>query len=151
MNSKINAAASPPALPTVLYAFRLRLLKLLLCCGFGALCLVWFFETWTARVAPIDRVAYPSMIVIFLLACMLLVTHPASLEHVDRVSFATFASYMVLHAQPVLLAGMDTYTLASLAQWFPLVYTAAFFFLGTRRALIVSAIIYLSVCVPYIV
>ena len=46
---------------------------------------------------------------------------------------------------------MDTYTLASLAQWFPLVYTAAFFFLGTRRAIIVSALIYLSVLVPYTV
>jgi diguanylate cyclase (GGDEF)-like protein len=44
---------------------------------------------------------------------------------------------------------MDTYALASLTQWFPLVYTAAFFFLGTRRAIVVSTLIYMSVLVPY--
>jgi diguanylate cyclase len=134
---------------TILHAFRLRLLKLLLCFGIAALSLVWFFETSTARLVPIDRIAYPTMIVVFALACVLLFMRPAVLEHVEQVSFATFAIYIVVHAQPALLAEMDTYTLASLAQWFPLVYTAAFFFLGTRRAIIVSTLIYLSVCIPY--
>jgi diguanylate cyclase (GGDEF)-like protein len=137
--------------PPILRAFRLRLLKLLLCCGAGALVLVWFFEACTAGVAPIDRVAYPAMISIFSLSCLLLFARPSLLEHVERASFATFASYLVLHAQPVLFTDADRYTLASLAQWFPLVYTAGFFFLGTRRAILVSALIYLSVSVPYAV
>lgn len=151
MKPMANVVVTPPAPSTVLHAFRLRLLKLLLCCGIAAISLIWFFEASTARLAPIDRVAYPTMIAIFSLSCLPLFVQPGMLEPIERVSFATFAIYIVVHAQPVLLAEMDTYTLASLAQWFPLVYTAAFFFLGTRRAILVSTLIYLSVLVPYAV
>jgi diguanylate cyclase (GGDEF)-like protein len=144
MKPRADTATSP-----ILHAFRLRLLKLLLCCGVGALTLVWFFEASTSGLAAIDRVAYPTLITIFALSVVLLLVKPSMLEHIERAAFATFASYVVLHAQPVLLTGADRYTLASLAQWFPLVYTAAFFFLGTRRAIVVSALIYLSVSLPY--
>lgn len=151
MKPMADVIAPPSVPPTVLHAFRLRLLKLLLGCGIGAISLIWLFEVWTARLAPIDQVAYPTMIAIFSLACWLLFVGPGVLEQVERLSFATFAVYIVLHAQPMLLVATDTYTIASLAQWFPLVYTTAFFFLDTRRAILVSVLIYLSVLVPYLV
>jgi diguanylate cyclase (GGDEF)-like protein len=129
--------------------FRLRLLKLLLLCGSGAIGLIWVFEAWTNRVSSIDRVAYPTMIAIFSAACIALVVRPGTLKQVERLCFVTFAAYMVLHAQPSALAGVDIYNLASLAQWFPLIYAAAFFFLDTRQAMLVSGLVYLSLLVPY--
>ncbi|MBC8078633.1 MAG: GGDEF domain-containing protein [Chloroflexales bacterium] len=64
------------------------------------------------------------------------------------MSFATFAAYMVLSAQPTMHMDGEAYKIASLAQWFPLVYTAAFFFLDTRRATLVSGFVYVSIVIP---
>jgi diguanylate cyclase len=133
---------------TVLHAFRLRLLKLLLICGSTSIALIWLFEGSAGRVSPIDRVAYPAMLVIFAACSIMLLVRPNWLEVMERLSFATFALYVILHAQPITLAGVSTYTDASLAQWFPLVYTAAFFFFETRQAVIVSILVYLSVLGP---
>jgi diguanylate cyclase (GGDEF)-like protein len=146
-----NAVDAPAVADTVLHTFRLRLLRLLLLSGICAIVAVWLFEGWTDRLAPIDRIAYPTMIAIFSLSCLMLFFRSAALEPIERLSFTTFAVYVVLHAQPVVLGEMDIYTLASLSQWFPLVYTAAFFFLSTRRAILVSSLIYLAVLVPYTV
>jgi diguanylate cyclase (GGDEF)-like protein len=129
--------------------FRLRLLKLLLLCGIGAIGLVWFFEAWTDHLISLDRFAYPIMIALFSVSWVLLFVRPSLLEKVERLSFASFAGYIVVHAQPFALKGIDTYTLASLAQWFPLVYTAAFFFLSTRYAIVGSVLVYLSLLIPY--
>jgi diguanylate cyclase (GGDEF)-like protein len=148
----MSASIGPsPTSSAVLYTFRLRLLKLLLLCGMGAIGLVWFFEAWTAHLISFDRFAYPIMIVLFSISWVLLLVWPSLLEKVERLSFATFASYIVFHAQPFALDGIDTYTLASLTQWFPLVYTAAFFFLSTRHAIVGSVLVYLSLLIPYIV
>ena len=98
-----------------------------------------------------DRVAYPMMLVMFVACGFVLLLRPGQLELMERLSFATFATYIVLHAQPIAFAGTSTYTDASLAQWFPLVYTAAFFFLETRHAVQASMLIYLSVMIPNLV
>jgi predicted signal transduction protein with EAL and GGDEF domain len=146
MSKAINALAiRPPFLQTL----ELRLLKLLLLCGSGAIALVWFGEARAARISPIDQVAYPLMIAIFLASCSVLFLQPRLLEYIERLSFATFAMYIVVHAQPMTLATMDSYEFASLVQWFPLVYTAAFFFLTTRQAILVSILVYLSMVGPY--
>ncbi|HEU5098864.1 MAG TPA: GGDEF domain-containing protein [Roseiflexaceae bacterium] len=89
------------------------------------------------------------MIAFFSISWVLLFVRPNLLELVERLSFATFASYIVVHVQPFVLEGVDTYTLASLAQWFPLVYTAAFFFLSTRHAIVGSVLVYFSLLIPY--
>jgi diguanylate cyclase (GGDEF)-like protein len=146
----MSKAAHPLTVrPTLLHTLRLRLLKLLLLCGSGALAFVWFVEAGAAHISPIDSVAYPCLITIYLISCSILFLRPGLLEHIERLSFATFAIYIVLHAQPTALVTMDAYEFASLAQWFPLVYTAAFFFLTTRQAMLVSVLVYLSMLVPY--
>lgn len=141
----------PATSSTVLHAFRLRLLRLLLVCGSLSIALIWLFESTTGQVSPMDRVAYPMMLVIFVVCGIVLLLRPGQLELMERLSFATFATYIVLHAQPLAFAGTSTYTDASLAQWFPLVYTAAFFFLETRHAVQASILIYLSVMIPNLV
>jgi diguanylate cyclase (GGDEF)-like protein len=135
--------------PTTLHTLRLHLLKLLLLCGSCAITFLWFVEAGAARLSPIDRFSYPFMIAIFLVCCSMLFLRPSVLEHIERLSFATFAIYIVVHGQPVLLASMASYEFASLTQWFPLVYTAAFFFLNTRQAILVSVLVYLSIMLPY--
>jgi len=146
MSKAVNSLGSrPPFLQTL----KLRLLKLLLLCGSGTIAFLWCVEVSAARINPIDRVAYPMMITIFLASCSVLFVRPSTLGYIERLSFATFALYIVIHAQPITLAAMDSYEFASLVQWFPLVYTAAFFFLTTRQAIVVSVLVYLSIVMPY--
>jgi diguanylate cyclase (GGDEF)-like protein len=151
MKQTLAASDILTALPSVLHAFRLRLLKLLLTCGCASIALIWLFEGAAGRVSTIDRIAYPALLVIFAVCGMMLFIQPKQLELLERVCFATFAIYVTVHAQPIALADLSTYANASLAQWFPLVYTAAFFFLPTRHAVIISILIYLSVLVPNLV
>jgi diguanylate cyclase (GGDEF)-like protein len=146
----MSRAINPLAIrPPFLQTLKLRLLKLLLICGSGAIALLWFAEASTARISPIDRVAYPLMITIFLASGSVIFLQPHALEYIERLTFATFAIYIVVHAQPPTLATMDSYEFGSLVQWFPLVYTAAFFFLTTRQAILVSILVYLSIVMPY--
>jgi diguanylate cyclase (GGDEF)-like protein len=121
----------------------------LLIFGSAALVFIWIIEAKAARISPLDALAYPLMIAIFSISCSILFLRPSALELIERVTFATFAIYIILHAQSVTLTTMDSYEFASLAQWFPLVYAAAFFFLTTRQAILVSVLAYLSMLVPY--
>ena len=151
MKTLLAFGGIPATSSTILYAFRLRLLKLLLICGSLSIALVWLFESARGLVTPMDQVAYPLMLVIFVVCGVILLLRPSQLERMERLSFATFALYIVLHAQPAGLSGLSTYADASLAQWFPLVYTAAFFFLETRHAIQVSILIFLSVMIPHLI
>ena len=147
----IDTLALVPTASTNLYAFRLLLLKVILICGSGAVALMWFFEAQANKVTPFDRVAYPVIILLFSICCICLFTRPSTLAWIERLSFAAFALFMVLTAQPALQMGKQAYEIASLAQWIPLVYTAAFFFLDTRRSILVSGFVYLAVLLPYFV
>jgi diguanylate cyclase len=144
-----KAVNSLAAQPTPLDILRLRLLKLLLLSGSGAIAFMWRIESWADHISIIDHVAYPLMILIFLVSAGILFLRPNLLERVERLTFATLAIYIVAHAQPGTHTNMQSYEFASLAQWFPLVYTAAFFFLNTRQAILVSALVYMSIMFPY--
>jgi diguanylate cyclase (GGDEF)-like protein len=148
MKSTFALDDTPTVSSRVLRAFRLRLLKLLLACGSASIALLWLFEGAAGRVAPVDRFAYPVLLSVFVLCGALLFIRPQWLELCEQLCFAIFALYMIAHAQPVALVGFSTYVNASLAQWFPLVYAAAFFFLSTRQAIIVSVLIYLALLLP---
>src|SRR3712207_6601806 len=80
----------PVVLSSVLHAFRLRLLKLLLGFGSASIILVWLFEGAAGQVAAIDRIAYPLMIVVFVLCGIGLILRPKNLVIFERLSFATF-------------------------------------------------------------
>lgn len=140
---------SPAETPTVLYIFRLQLLRLLLICGVSATLLLWVTEVSAAKIIPLDLIAYPVMTVILSIVCVMLFLRPQMLEQLEAISFTTFTVYVVFHAQPLIMIGNELYPLASLILWFPLVYTSAFFFLSARRALLVSGLVYLSVLIPY--
>ncbi len=136
---------------TTLHMLKLRLLRLLL--GFGALAVIgtWAFEVWSGRINLIDRVAYPAMTLLFIGYFCATLLWPARLKALELLSFGTLALYIIINLQAIifkLLPEIDIYTLATFAQWFPLVYTAAFIFLDTRQAIMISAVIYLSLLSP---
>jgi diguanylate cyclase (GGDEF)-like protein len=135
---------------TTLFPLRLRLLKLLLAFGTLAILLTWCFEAWSERISPVDRVAYPLMVALFIAYFITIKLRPVILKKIELLSFATFAGYAIVNLQFIIYHAdtHDIYTVATFAQWFPLVFTSAFIFLETRHAIIISICIYLSLLVP---
>lgn len=145
-----SSPASPAGAPTTLSPLKLRLLKLLLSFGTAAVALTWLFEAYTGRLVSTDRAAYPIMIALFIANIIMIQLRPAVLPVAELLSFGTFAGYVIINLQIFVnrLPDVDMYAFATFAQWFPLVYTAAFIFLETRQAIIISIIIYLSLLAP---
>jgi diguanylate cyclase (GGDEF)-like protein len=146
-----SSPASPAGTPATLHPLKLRLLKLLLSFGTVAVAITWFFETYTGRINATDRVAYPTMIVLFLVYLIMIYLRPSVLPVAELLSFSTFAGYIIIYLQLMLMGlhpNADLYELATFGQWFPLVYTAAYIFLETRHAMFISILIYLSLLVP---
>jgi hypothetical protein len=99
------------ASPSVLHAFRLRLLKLLLTCGCASIVLVWLFEGAAGRVSTIDHIAHPALLVTFALCGMMLFIQPRQLELLERVYFAIFAIILLcMRSQSLLLTSVRTRT-----------------------------------------
>jgi len=151
-----HGSSTPSKSPTsfaTLFPLRLRLLKLLLAFGTLAIVLTWCFEAWYERISPVDRIAYPTMVTIFIAYFVTIKLRPAILKIVELLSFATFACYVIVNLQFIIYRGnsLDIYALATFAQWFPLVYTSAFIFLETRQAIIISICIYLSLLLPSLI
>ena len=60
------------------------------------------------------------------------------------------AGYIIIHVQTMIFEKQSNqiyYDVATIPQWFPLVYTSAFVFFETRRAVKTSIVIYLSILV----
>ncbi len=151
MNNFPLPHATPTGSFTTLHLLKLRLLKLLLAFGAVAVLGTWAFEVWSGRINLIDQVAYPAMSLLFISYFCATLLWPARLKTLELLSFGTLAFYIVVNLQAIifkLLPEIDIYTLATFAQWFPLVYTAAFIFLDTRQAIMISAVIYLALLAP---
>lgn len=136
-----------------LHPFKLLVLKMLLSIGTLAILLIWPFEIYTGRLVWIDAIAYPIILTVCLASLALIQLRPKLLGIAEHLAFFTFASYMIVQLQSIIFGfQQDTavYSLATLAQWFPLVYTTAFIFFDARRAMIISAGIYLSFLIPII-
>jgi diguanylate cyclase (GGDEF)-like protein len=150
MKRRSASPSTGPTKITTLFPLRLRLLKLLLAFGTLAIVITWCFEIWSERISPIDRIAYPTMVTLFVAYFITIKLRSRILKIVELLSFATFAAYVIVNLQFIIYRGdsLDIYTLATFAQWFPLVYTSAFIFLETRQATIISICIYLSLLLP---
>jgi diguanylate cyclase (GGDEF)-like protein len=136
---------------TTLHMVKLRLLKLLLIFGTLAVLGTWIYEAWVGRIILIDAIAYPAMATLFVSYFIAVQLRPAWLTWLEKLSFTTLAVYVIVYLQVIIFGDqpqVDIYSLATFAQWFPLVYTAAFIFLETRQATIISVFIYLSLLIP---
>jgi diguanylate cyclase len=139
--------------PAALHAVKLRSLKILLLFGSVAILLIWISEAWSGRLMVIDRFAYPVMVAVFGCAFFAIQYRPAVLPIAEKAAFLTLVLYINLLVQ-LIISGyeptLNIYTLSTIAQWFPLVYIAAFIFLETRNAIIASIAIYLSMLIPIV-
>jgi diguanylate cyclase (GGDEF)-like protein len=144
----------PPGTSVALHTFRLRVLKLLLTFSTLAIIMIWPVEVYTHRLAWLDGVAYPLMLLVFLSSLIMVYIRPRLLTIAERASFWVFAIYATAQLQGIIIdiqSPKAIYSLATILQWFPLVYTAAFIFFNTRQAVTISGLIYASMLIPIIV
>ncbi|NNJ13186.1 GGDEF domain-containing protein [Chloroflexales bacterium ZM16-3] len=77
---------------------------------------------------------------------------PTLLTKAERkVSFLTFSLYVIVQLLSIVLdlqPDSSLYSIATLAQWLPLVYITAFIFFETRQAISMSILIYTALLVP---
>lgn len=145
---------APESATVTLHPFKLRVLRILLALGSIFLVIIWVFETSSNLITLIDRVAYPAMITIFLTSLTIIIIRPHMLHRVEWICFGAFAAYVsssffgvILNIEP----SSSFYSLATLTQWLPLVYIAAFMFFDMRQAIIASILFYLMILVATIV
>lgn len=138
---------------TTLHSVKLRSLKVLLVFGSAAIIMIWISEASAGRIMVIDQFAYPVMLTIFLTTLAAIQLRPHFLPIAESISFLTLVAYINILIQ-LIISGyeptLNIYTLSTIAQWFPLVYICAFFFLETRNAIIASAVIYASMLIPVV-
>jgi diguanylate cyclase (GGDEF)-like protein len=136
---------------TTLHSVKLRSLKVLLIFGSAAILMIWISEVLAGRIMIIDQYAYPVMLTIFVTTFVVIQLRPQLLPIAEIVSFLTLVAYINILIQLIISGyepALNIYTLSTIAQWFPLVYICAFFFLETRNAIITSAVIYASMLIP---
>jgi diguanylate cyclase len=137
---------APHSARITLYPFKMRVLRILLILGSAALVIIWAFESCSGLITLIDRVAYPSMIAIFLTSLVALLARPRMLPIIEWVCFSAFAAYVIASFFHIILdigPHISLYNVATLVQWLPMIYIAAFIFFSTRHAMSMSALIYL--------
>ncbi len=105
--------------------------------------MVWWLERASGLITDWDRILLPSMAAITLLNGLLLWVRPQWHMTLKLVSTLTLNIYLVITLQSTLHFGEEAeawYQFATGMHWLPLGYGAAFVFLNTRAALIVSGI-----------
>jgi len=147
------ADAPPQSALAILHAFKLRILRTLLILGSIFLAIIWGFESSAKLITPIDRYAYPIMIVIFLTNLIVLATRPQLLLLTEWISFGTFTGYVLSSFFQIIInidPDITFYNIGTLAQWLPLTYIMAFMFFDTRQAMNASILVYMIILVATI-
>lgn len=133
-----------------LQPFQLRVLKILLSIGTTAVLLIWIFESFTDRLITFDAIAYPIMVVMFSCCLVTIQLRPRLVTPVGQLAFYVLAGYITIHVQRMIFEEQSDqvyYDVATIPQWFPLVYTSAFVFFETRRAVKTSIVMYVSILI----
>jgi diguanylate cyclase (GGDEF)-like protein len=129
-----------------------RLLKIIAGLGIVVILLMWASQSWLLKYAnPIDRVAYPSLIVLLLGSILILCFWRQGYPIAASCSVGGFAVYCAIYLQAIIYGYepiREHCNLPELAQCFPLVYIAAFIFLQRRQSVLVSISVYLSLFLP---
>lgn len=134
-----------------LQPFKLRVLKLLLLLTGVSILAVWTLERFTGLIIQIDNIAYPILAMLSFVSLIALSIWPRLLNIAEWISFISFSAYMIAQILSTafgLQRDTSLYSITSLAQWFPLIYIAAFIFFNTRQAISLSIAIYLLFLLP---
>ena len=137
-----------------LQPLQISLLKIILGLASCLIPVIWIYESQVLRyVNPIDLVAYPTLIGLFVASMMALQLRPQLYNTVALISVGAFVIYYSTCLQAIIYGYepvRDSYNVAGCAQWFPLVYTTLFMFMQRDRAMLASMVLYGSILLPTI-
>src|SRR5262245_58860459 len=115
-----------------------HLLQIILPIAIMALAINWLIDATCGRMLPFDTVAYPVLIIMHASCVIVLFVRPPYLPVLQVCSFGTFMLYTAAYVGLVWCRwrpSEDLYRFATLPQWIPLIYVAAFSLFQTRQAL----------------
>jgi hypothetical protein len=144
-----SATASPSVSP--LSTLKRRLLQVILPLAVLALAINWRIDATGGGMLPFDTVAYPVLITLYTGSAIILFVRP---KYVPLLAVCTFVAFMVYTAVYIALIwytghpSADLYRFATIPQWIPLVYVAAFFLFETRQALRLALAFFALLLVP---
>jgi len=144
-----SAAASPGASPLI--TLKRTLLQIILPLAILALAINWRIDASGGSLLPFDTVAYPVLIAVYTGSAIVLFMRP---KYVPVLELCSFVAFMVYTAAYIALVwytehpSADLYRFATIPQWIPLVYVAAFFLFETRQALRLALAFFALLLVP---
>lgn len=137
-----------------LQPLQIALLKIILGLASCLIPVIWIYESQVLRfVNPIDLVAYPTLICLFVVSIIALQLCPKLYNTVALSSIGAFIIYYSICLQAIIYGYepvRNDYNVAGCAQWFPLLYTTLFMFMQRDRAMITSMVLYGSILLPTI-
>ena len=121
-----------------------RVVLLMFGAGVLAVLVIWHLEVVDGTVDAIDRVGYPTMVVVFSVSLVALWRFPGVLAYVRWIGILSITLVLLVELwyqmhEPGPLLG--NYNALTLGNWLPLCYAMAFFMLAPRHAFLVAAAI----------
>ncbi len=144
-----SAATSPDVSP--LSTLKRTLLQVILPLAVLALAINWRIDATGGGMLPFDTVAYPVLIALYTGSAIVLFVRPKYVPVLALCSFVAFMVYTAAYIALVWYTGhpsADLYRFATIPQWIPLVYVAAFFLFETRQALRIALAFFALLLVP---
>jgi len=144
-----SAATSPGVSP--LSTLKRTLLQVILPLAVLALAINWRIDATGGGMLPFDTVAYPVLVALYTGSTIVVFVRP---KYVPVLALCSFVAFMVYTAAYIALVwytehpSADLYRFATIPQWIPLVYVAAFFLFETRQALRLALAFFALLLVP---
>ena len=144
-----SAAMSPGVSP--LSTLKRTLLQVILPLAVLALAINWRIDATGGGMLPFDTVAYPVLVALYTGSTIVVFVRP---KYVPVLALCSFVAFMVYTAAYIALVwytehpSADLYRFATIPQWIPLVYVAAFFLFETRQALRLALAFFALMLVP---
>jgi diguanylate cyclase (GGDEF)-like protein len=142
-------ALYPGAVP--MSSLKRQLLQIILPLAILALAINWLIDVTRGGMLPFDTVAYPALITLYMGCAIVLFLRPRYVPVLEVCSFGAFMVYMAAYVTLVWYSWRpsdDLYRFATLPQWIPLIYVAAFLLFEPRQALRLALAFFAMLLVP---
>ena len=142
-------APYPGAAP--MSSLKRQLLQIILPLAILALAINWLIDATRGGMLPFDTVAYPVLITLYTGCAIVLFLRPRYVPVLEVCSFGAFMVYLAAYVTLVWYSWQpsdDLYRLATLPQWIPLIYVAAFSLFQTRQAFRLALVFFAVLLVP---
>jgi diguanylate cyclase (GGDEF)-like protein len=122
---------------------------LLFFCGLGIVLALWMLETRLGLITALDQAAYPALALMCAAMPPLLRWLPHRRTRLEMAAYGAIAIYFLAKLSDTMLGPQQQalYTAASLLQWLPFLYVAAFVFFERRTALLAGGTVFAMLAV----